>query len=90
MQGNSLPDRQTCRVCRRYVEDSESRWNAVVAGAVVALLKQKTFLEGCTTIGIRNYDQKSSGRPNSGTTWNSLRSRRFLECHVSSRQLHFN
>ncbi|GFX09295.1 hypothetical protein TNCV_1887081 [Trichonephila clavipes] len=32
---------------------------------------------------VLNYDQKSSGRPERGAAWNSLRSRRFLVCHVS-------
>ncbi|GFV87676.1 hypothetical protein TNCV_779601 [Trichonephila clavipes] len=40
----------------------------------------KVFTTTCT----RTYSQKSSGRPDSHTAWNSLRSRRFLACHISS------
>ncbi|GFU25951.1 hypothetical protein TNCV_5104501 [Trichonephila clavipes] len=34
---------------------------------------------GYTTTDVQNYDQKSSGRSNSGATWNSLRSGRFFQ-----------
>ncbi|GFX70180.1 hypothetical protein TNCV_4616181 [Trichonephila clavipes] len=44
-------------------------------------------LKFCTATRVRNYDQKSFGRPDSGATWNSFRSRRFLASHVSSQKL---
>ncbi|GFT32411.1 hypothetical protein TNCV_4484311 [Trichonephila clavipes] len=45
---------------------------------------QKT---GCTTTGVRNYCQRPSGWPKSGIAWDSLRTRRFLKCPLSSWQL---
>ncbi|GFV59134.1 hypothetical protein TNCV_2338751 [Trichonephila clavipes] len=45
------------------------------------------FLKGCTSTGVRNYDQKGSNRPERGAEWNSLSPERFLAYHVSSRQL---
>ncbi|GFX48536.1 transposable element Tcb2 transposase [Trichonephila clavipes] len=40
---------------------------------------------GCTTTGGQNYEQRSSGRPDNGSAWNSLRSRIFLtSCILSS------
>ncbi|GFX18073.1 hypothetical protein TNCV_1577521 [Trichonephila clavipes] len=41
----------------------------------------------CTTTRVRNHDQKSSGSPDSGTAWNSLRSGIFMTCHISYRLL---
>ncbi|GFT48216.1 hypothetical protein TNCV_4023001 [Trichonephila clavipes] len=41
------------------------------------------LLKVCTIEGFRNYDQKSSGKPDSSAVWNSVRSERFLACHVS-------
>ncbi|GFW18748.1 hypothetical protein TNCV_1370021 [Trichonephila clavipes] len=42
--------------------------------------------KGCATINARNHGQMSSSRPGSDAVWNSLRSERFLTCHVFSRQ----
>ncbi|GFU07897.1 PRE_C2HC domain-containing protein [Trichonephila clavipes] len=43
---------------------------------------ENILLKGCTTTGARNCDQNSPSRPDSGTALNSLRSGRFLACHV--------
>ncbi|GFT32949.1 transposable element Tcb1 transposase [Trichonephila clavipes] len=42
---------------------------------------------GCIATSVRNFDQKSSGRPDSGAAWNFFRSGRFLARHASSWQL---
>ncbi|GFW20277.1 hypothetical protein TNCV_1855991 [Trichonephila clavipes] len=44
---------------------------------------ENILLKSCTTARVRNYDQKSSGRPDSSAAWNSLCSRRFLACYVT-------
>ncbi|GFU21307.1 d-beta-hydroxybutyrate dehydrogenase, mitochondrial [Trichonephila clavipes] len=50
-------------------------------------LLQKSKVKGHTTTGARNFDQKSSARPDSSSAWKSLHSGRFLVCNVSFRQL---
>ncbi|GFU50345.1 hypothetical protein TNCV_301731 [Trichonephila clavipes] len=45
------------------------------------------LLKGYATTSDQNYDQESSGWPDSGAVWNSLRSESFLECHVFPLQL---
>ncbi|GFX60110.1 hypothetical protein TNCV_4532711 [Trichonephila clavipes] len=39
---------------------------------------ENILLSGCTTTGVQNYYQKSFGRPDNDTAWNSLPSGRFL------------
>ncbi|GFX67984.1 hypothetical protein TNCV_2288461 [Trichonephila clavipes] len=36
--------------------------------------EENSLLNGHTNTGVRNYDQKSSGRPNEDSAWNSIRS----------------
>ncbi|GFY32408.1 hypothetical protein TNCV_3559161 [Trichonephila clavipes] len=48
---------------------------------------ENILLKSCTTKVAQNYGQKSSGFPDSDVAWNFLPSGRFLECHVTSRQL---
>ena len=45
------------------------------------------LLKGCTTEGVPNYIEKSSGMLHRDAVWNSLRSRRFLACRIYSPQL---
>ncbi|GFV58122.1 hypothetical protein TNCV_2109501 [Trichonephila clavipes] len=99
IQSYLLPYRQTCRVCKGYRDDSELHRNvgsqmqqlrAVVYGNRKKERKQQhingtlyILLKGCTTKGVRSYDQKSSSRLDSHSSWTSLHSERVLACYVS-------
>ena len=81
-----LEIKQQCRVENAIAvtydtEQEEKKEQEHVNGTKSILLKD------CTAESVRNYDQKSSGRIESGATWNSLRSRTFLAYHISFRQL---
>ncbi|GFX52514.1 hypothetical protein TNCV_4325301 [Trichonephila clavipes] len=71
--------RRSCELwCK---EEGEKKEQKRINGTKNILLKD------CKTTSARNYDQKSSGSPNSGAERNSLRSGRLLACHISFRQL---
>ncbi|GFV03676.1 hypothetical protein TNCV_1876241 [Trichonephila clavipes] len=48
---------------------------------------ENNLLKVCTSTGIRNYGQRSSGKPERGTAVNTLRSGIFLPYHIASREL---
>ena len=47
----------------------------------------ENIFKGCTVENVRNYDQMSSSRPDSGTSWNYMHPVRFQVFRVLSRQL---
>ncbi|GFW43792.1 hypothetical protein TNCV_4771411 [Trichonephila clavipes] len=83
---DSLPDGQTGRVCKGYRDDSESHRNTrpqmqQLRGRVQRSRGERQkqqhinatvniLLKGCTTTGVRIYEQKLSGRTDSVAVWN--------------------
>ncbi|GFV91210.1 hypothetical protein TNCV_897311 [Trichonephila clavipes] len=82
MQVDLLPDRLACKVCKGFGDDPESHRNTESQKPLLRSMLQRSrgkeqkqqhihgtehiVWKGCTTIGVRNSEQKTSGRSDNG------------------------